>query len=90
MLYENFEPGVIAPPRSETPVIWFAFQAGKLMMFDDGQGASVPQVVDFSELNVGFKSIYFLGLYFGQPVYAVHIPDDAIVPKPFFLKICAG
>ena len=90
MLYENFEPGVIAPPRSDSPVIWFAFQAGKLMMFDDGQGASVPPVVVFSELNVDYKATYFLGLYFGQPVYAVHIPDDAILPEPFFLKDLRG
>lgn len=86
MLYVNFEPGVVAPQTSEVPAIWFAFQAGKLLMFDDGEGASVPQVISFSELPIPQTACYFLGSYFGQPVYAVNIPPNIDIPQPFFLR----
>ena len=86
MLYVNFEPGIVAPKNKEIPAIWFAYQAGKLLMFDDGSGASVPQVNDFSELHLPCTSTYFLGHYYKQPIYAVHIAVDIDIPEPFFLR----
>lgn len=86
MLYDNFTPGTVAPKGSEQAAIWFAFQSDRLVMFDDGQGVSVPQADRFETLNIPFSESYYIGLFHQTPVYAVAVPTESVLPPPYFQK----
>lgn len=82
----TFSPGVTPPGSHQGPAIWFAFQQGQLLMFSDAQGPMVPQLDDFDETGVPYRSRHFLGEINGQPCFAVEIDDEHSPAEPFFLQ----
>lgn len=82
----QFTPGVTPPEDLAGDAIWFAFQRGKLLMFSDIQGPMVPQLPDFDQIGVPYRSRHFLGYFNGQPCFAVEIDDEHSPAEPFFLQ----
>jgi len=90
MVYQYFTPGVVDPLDNTRPSIWFAFQTGKLVMVDVGNGAEVPEALSLSDLNIPYDTTYYLGECQGKSVHAVQVLEQAILPPGYFLKDLRG
>jgi len=85
-MMSGFVPAVFCSEPIEEPAIWLAFQAGKLLMFDDEQGDRVVPVLRcFSETGVRFGFKNYLGTWSGQHCFAVWIPESEPLPPHYFL-----
>lgn len=82
----SFTPGVTPPSGHTGDAIWFAFQNGKLLMLSDAQGPMVPQLENFDQLAIPYRSRHFLGHINGQPCFAVELDDEHSPAEPFFLQ----
>lgn len=81
-----FIPKVNPPGKRESEAIWFAFQNGQLLMFEDADGCLVPQLQEFSSLGIPIESEHYLGTFHGQDCYALSISADIELPEPYFLQ----
>lgn len=81
-----FIPKVTPPSERESEAVWFAFQNGQLLMFEDADGCLVPQLQEFSTLGIPVESEHYLGTFHGQDCYALSISADIELPEHYFLQ----
>lgn len=77
---------VIGPDEVRDDSIWFAFHDGQLLMFQDEQGALIPQLARFSDLGIPHRKPHYLGRLQGQLCYAVMIEPGWEVSEQFYLQ----
>lgn len=82
----EFIAAVFPPAGIEEDSIWFAFQDGQLLMFQDDDGALIPQLARFSDLGISHRKPHYLGTLAGQHCYAVLIETGSDLPDRFYLQ----
>ena len=77
----HFVPGIVSLSRGSSPTYWFAFRNTELLVKKIGDTASIPHVVDLSELSLEPIRTQFLGTLDGFPCCSVELADDAVAPE---------
>lgn len=82
----DFIAAVVPPSDVSEDSIWFAFQDGRLLMFQDEQGSLIPQLARFSDLGIPHRKPHYLGQLQGQHCYTVMIEPGWEASEEFFLQ----
>ncbi len=77
---EKFISSMVPPEERSAPAWWFVFQENKLLVYEEPFRASLPLLVDFSELGLIALSKHYLGSFDNRPCYAVEVAEGMIPP----------
>ena len=80
----RFISSITPPARRTEPALWFAF-AGNKLLYRKPPAEVVPQLVDFTELNVETVRQQYLGTFNGQHCYSVELAENVAAPEGMVL-----
>jgi NAD+ diphosphatase len=69
-----------SPPNKTEPSLWFVFRSNDLLVRLSDKAASIPCVIDMSELNLHPVRERFLGTNDGRLCYSAEVPADTEPP----------
>ncbi len=75
-----YEPAVHAPSGNREPAWWFAYRGYRLLVQIRDGGATLPQLVDFEELDLPVTRYQYLGMLDGRHCYSVELGEEAEAP----------
>ena len=80
-----FVSAVIAPTEKPASTLFFAFQDDRLLVYQDGDTAHLPQRDDFAALGLPIRAQHYLGTAGATHCYAVEL-GETNTPKGMALK----
>jgi len=78
---KEFISHVVPPKEKSDPAWWFAIQDDNVLVQQNSNGATIPQIVDFVELGLPVSRQHYLGRLDGCHCYAVEVTEGTAPPQ---------